>query len=166
MENTGHNAIPVTTARKNGDDISWALSSTWFEWENEDLATIHIQICGNMYINPSIKRILPERYFQNDEGISIKRVLTLSKTVKNTIEKARESVTIYGYHFFFSDRDPANTTGRTGSTHGARIVRIHAKKEEMKSIIKSYVFKITNLYYELPKKSMWYLSHTRFFIRW
>ena len=107
-----------------------------------------------MYINPSIKRTLTERYFQNDEGISIKSVLTLSKTVKSTIEKARESVTTNGYHFLFSERDPANTTGRTGSTHGARIVRTHARKEEMRSVIKSYVFKIRTLYYGFRKKSM------------
>ena len=51
---------------------------------------------------------------------------TFKRNVKRTIEKARENVTTYGYHFFFSLRLPTKITGRTGRTQGARIVRIPA----------------------------------------
>jgi hypothetical protein len=74
-------------------------------------------------------RIPPEVYFQNELGISIKSVETLSKRVKITIDTASENVTIYGYHHLFSVSDPARITGRTGRTHGARIVSIPAMNE-------------------------------------
>lgn len=51
------------------------------------------------------------------------------RTVKNTIERAREPVMIYGYHFPFSPIEPANITGKTGSTHGAKMVSIPAINE-------------------------------------
>ena len=77
----------------------------------------------------------PERYFQKLDGISMKSVDTLRRTVKSTTEIARESVTTYGYHFCFSERDPARTTGRTGRTHGASTVKIPAKNETRRRVI-------------------------------
>lgn len=73
--------------------------------------------------------MLPERYFQKEFGISINTVDALRNTVKSTIESANESVITYGYHHFFSMKDPARITGRTGRTQGARIVRIPAMNE-------------------------------------
>jgi hypothetical protein len=59
----------------------------------------------------------------------MRRVDALRRIVKRTIENASDAVTIYGYHFPFSPTDPARITGRTGSTHGARIVSTHAMNE-------------------------------------
>jgi hypothetical protein len=76
-----------------------------------------------------------ERYFQNDDGISINSVEAFSTIVKSTIESASESVTTYGYHLCFSVIDPARTTGSTGSTQGARIVSMPARNDEMRSAV-------------------------------
>ena len=43
----------------------------------------------------------PERYFQKSEDTPIKIVETLRRTVKRTIERAREKVIRYGNHLFF-----------------------------------------------------------------
>jgi hypothetical protein len=59
----------------------------------------------------------------------MRSVDALSRIVNSTIEKARDHVTIYGYHFHFSPTDPARMTGRTGRTHGARIVRTQAMND-------------------------------------
>ena len=59
----------------------------------------------------------------------MRSVDALSRIVNSTIERAREPVTIYGYHFHFSPTDPARMTGRTGRTHGARIVRTQAMND-------------------------------------
>ena len=86
-------------------------------------------------MSPSARRIPPETYFQKDEGISMKRVVTFRSTVKSTIESASESVTRYGYHFCFSVSDPARTMGRTGKTQGARMVSIPARNDAIKSVV-------------------------------
>jgi hypothetical protein len=80
-------------------------------------------------------RIPPERDFQKLCGISMKIVETFRTTVKSTIDNASENITRYGYHFCFSPSEPARTTGRTGSTHGARMVKIPAKNEAKKRVI-------------------------------
>lgn len=80
-------------------------------------------------------RIPPERYFQKLCGISIKIVETLRTTVKRTIETASENITRYGYHFCFSESEPARTTGSTGRTHGASMVKIPAKNEARRRVI-------------------------------
>ena len=59
----------------------------------------------------------------------MRSVDALSRIVNSTIERAREAVTIYGYHFHRSPTDPARITGRTGRTHGARIVRTQARND-------------------------------------
>jgi hypothetical protein len=96
-----------------------------------------------MYTNPRIIRIPHERIFQNDDGISIRRVDAFRITVKSTTESANESVTRYGYHHFFSVNEPARMTGSTGRTHGASIVKIPATNEAKKRviIITSYIRK-------------------------
>jgi hypothetical protein len=86
-------------------------------------------------MNQRNMRIPPERYFQKLCGTSMKRVDTFRRTVNSTTESASESVTIYGYHFFCSVRDPARMTGRTGRTHGASMVKIPAKNEAKKRVI-------------------------------
>lgn len=68
-------------------------------------------------------------YVQNVVGTQRKSVEALRSTVNRTIESARESVTTYEYHHFFSETDPARITGRTGNTQGARIVSIQAMKD-------------------------------------
>ncbi len=68
-------------------------------------------------------------YVQNVVGTQRKSVEALRSTVNRTIESARESVTTYEYHHFFSEIDPASMTGRTGKTHGASIVNTPAKKD-------------------------------------
>lgn len=77
--------------------------------------------------------IPPERYFQKDDGMSIKRVETFRMMVNSVIESASESVMIYGYHFPRSPTDPARMTGRTGSTQGASIVSAHARNDKSAS---------------------------------
>lgn len=59
----------------------------------------------------------------------MRSVDALSRIVNSTIERARDPVTIYGYHFHFSPTDPARITGRTGRTHGARMVRTQAMND-------------------------------------
>ncbi len=59
----------------------------------------------------------------------MRSVDALSRIVNSTIERARDPVTIYGYHFHFSPTDPARITGRTGRTHGARIVSTQAMND-------------------------------------
>ena len=59
----------------------------------------------------------------------MRRVDALRSIVNSTIERARDPVTIYGYHFHFSPTDPARITGRTGRTHGARMVRTQAMND-------------------------------------
>jgi hypothetical protein len=81
-------------------------------------------------------RITPERYFQKLCGISIKIVEAFKTTVNRIIDTASESITRYGYHFCFSPSEPARTTGRTGRTHGASMVKIPAKNEARRSVIK------------------------------
>jgi hypothetical protein len=77
----------------------------------------------------------------------MRSVEAFKRTVKNTIEKAREPVMIYGYHFHFSPIDPARITGKTGSTHGARIVSIPAINETNASenIDKNYFIYIESI---------------------
>lgn len=58
-----------------------------------------------------------------------------SNTVKSTTDTASESVTTYGYHFVLSHSDPARITGRTGRTHGARIVSIPARNAVIAKVI-------------------------------
>lgn len=74
-------------------------------------------------------RITPETYFQNSGGTLIRRVEAFKRIVNSTIDSANEAVTMYGYHFHFSHTDPARITGRTGRTHGARIVRTPAMND-------------------------------------
>jgi hypothetical protein len=62
-------------------------------------------------------------------------VVAFRMTVKRTMESASESVTRYGYHFCFSVTDPARTTGSTGRTQGARMVRTPARNDEMRSAV-------------------------------
>ena len=59
----------------------------------------------------------------------MRSVDALSRIVNSTIERARDPVMIYGYHFHFSPTDPARITGRTGRTHGARMVRTQAMND-------------------------------------
>ena len=80
-------------------------------------------------------RIPHESDFQKLDGMSMSAVVAFSMTVKSTIERASDAVTTYGYHHRFSVTDQARTTGRTGSTHGARIVSIPARREVMKSVV-------------------------------
>ena len=84
-------------------------------------------------MSPRSMSIPPERYFQKLCGISIKSVDTFRSTVNNTTEIASEKVTKYGYHFCFSQILPARTTGRTGRTQGASIVRTPARNDTKKS---------------------------------
>jgi hypothetical protein len=100
VENTGPNAIPVIIARRRGFPISWALSSELDERESQRRIPILVQTWGKIYISHKKIRIIPEKFFQKLGGISIKRVETFKSSVKRTIEKARENVTTYGYHFF------------------------------------------------------------------
>jgi len=94
----------------------------------------------------------PEIYFQKEFGILINTVDALSSTVKTTIDTASESVTIYGYHHFFSVSDPARITGRTGRTHGARMVRIPAMNEisTREVIVNKRRNRIHKIMYDMP----------------
>jgi hypothetical protein len=86
-----------------------------------------------------------ERYFQKDDGISINAVETLRITVKSTTESASENVTKYGYHFCFSEREPARITGSTGRTQGASTVKIPAKNETKRRVIEKRYYRIESL---------------------
>lgn len=80
-------------------------------------------------MSPSKNIIAHDTYVQTPEGIPRRRVDALRITVKSTIEIASENVTIYGYHLLFSPIDHARMSGKTGSTQGARMVRIPAMKD-------------------------------------
>jgi hypothetical protein len=84
-----------------------------------------------------------ERYFQKDDGISMNAVETLRITVKSTTESASENVTKYGYHFCFSEIEPARITGNTGRTQGASTVKIPAKNETRRRVIRKIIISYT-----------------------
>ena len=80
-------------------------------------------------------RIPPEKIFQKEDGISIRSVVALRATVNTTIEVASDRVIKSGRFQDFSPIDPARIIGSIGSTQGARIVSIPARKLKMRSVI-------------------------------
>ena len=80
-------------------------------------------------MSPRKNIIAHDTYVQTPEGIPRRRVDALRSAVKSTIEIASENVTMYGYHLLFSPIDHARMSGKTGSTQGARMVRIPAMKD-------------------------------------
>ncbi len=129
LENTGPRAAPVNMARR-FPESTFAVRPR-FSWNLEDpaLVVMRAQAWGNTYVSQRKRIIMLETYFQILGGIPRRMVDAFKRIVKSTIERARESVTINGYHLLFSPIDPASIKGSTGSTHGARIVRIPAIKE-------------------------------------
>ena len=62
----------------------------------------------------------------------IKIVLTFNRSVNKTTDAARESVIIKGRDLDLFVIEPPTITGKSGSTHGARIVRIPEMNETIR----------------------------------
>ena len=89
-------------------------------------------------MSPKKIRMVPEKYCQNDCGISIKYVEAFRRSVKTTTDTARDAVMTYGFHLErASAREPPTITGKSGSTHGASTVRIPATNEIKRNVIPS-----------------------------
>lgn len=102
------------------------------------LDKIFIYVTGNSNEKAKNKIIVPEKYFQKSCGMSINKVLNFSIRVKITIEAANDRVIIIGLFILFSSSDPPIIIGKSGKTHGAKIVSTPAIKDKgnkVKSII-------------------------------
>lgn len=107
--------------------------------ENPHFPTIHVQPCGNRIYEPEYKEDTSGKVFPRMMKDIYKNSTSLKECRKENNRKSEGKEATNGYHFLFSERDPARITGSTGSTHGARIVRIQARKEEMRSVINGII---------------------------
>lgn len=96
-------------------------------------------------MSPKNNIIPPDIHFQKSCGISINKVLTLSKKVKIIIDPPRESIMVNNLFLLTvgSDIEWPIITGKSGSMHGASTVRTPAINEINKNNI-TLVYKITN----------------------
>jgi hypothetical protein len=83
---------------------------------------------GNNKVNPYPKISHQEMRVMRFVSIATNCVDTLSNSVHATIEiKQLPMITRDSRRFFF-DKEPERITGSTGKTHGAKMVKIPAKK--------------------------------------
>jgi len=93
------------------------------------------QSCGKVRISPKPVRIAPEIYAQNEGGIVINAVDTLSRKVKTKIETAKEPMTIKGVSLLRAPALVPSTTGKSGKMHGAKTVKAPATKDSVRKVI-------------------------------
>jgi hypothetical protein len=97
---------------------------------NLNFADIFFHRFGNIVIIQSKINITQDKLLQKLWGTFIKTVVALSKIENTNIENQSEAIIIYG-HFLSSgfSIDPESIIGKSGKTHGAKIVKTHEKKE-------------------------------------
>lgn len=104
-------------------------------FSNPSFIEILFHKLGNRVIIQSQIISQPENIDQKVGGTCINSVDAFSKIENTTIEKAKEAIITNGHFLLFSSKLPARIIGKSGNTHGARIVSIHAKNDIISSII-------------------------------
>jgi hypothetical protein len=89
---------------------------------------------------PKIKIIPPDRMFQKPCGTSISNVDAFKISEKRIMLTAKDIVTITGFFRSFESAELPMITGKSGSTQGAKIVKIPAIKEDtIRAILIKYL---------------------------
>lgn len=157
LENTGHRAAPRA--------IGHPIHSLWFAdsrefWENLSMPVICInlvQTLGKMSVTEKSTRSHPAKYSQNDGSTSINIVDALRMIVKRNSETMREAMIIYGRFLLLPARLPQSMTGRSGSTQGAKTVRIHEKKD-MRIMVSMMRYGMLEYRFEIFLRITWPVS--------
>jgi len=91
---------------------------------------------GKIVIIQNNINITPENNFQTIGSTHIKIVEAFSKSENIIIDTTKDNIIMYGLDLLLeSSTDAHNITGKSGNTHGASIVRIHAKNEIINNVI-------------------------------
>jgi hypothetical protein len=93
------------------------------------LSMNHVHIVGTISVTENNIKSPPDTYSQKDGSTSMKTVDALSRRVKRRSDMMSDTIIIYGRFLLFPASPPPRITGKSGSTHGARTVRIPEKKE-------------------------------------
>ena len=81
-------------------------------------------------------KIPPENNFQTIGSTHIKTVEAFNKSENNIIENHKEAIIIYGLDLFSASLTLAHKiTGKSGKTHGARIVKTQARNDTINNVI-------------------------------
>lgn len=97
-------------------------------WSNGQ--DIFFHILGKRIIKPNNIIIPALSHFRYHWSTQNKIVVAFNKTENNIIENIKDPIIMYGlYLSWICSKLPDNIIGNKGSTHGARIVNIHAKNE-------------------------------------
>jgi hypothetical protein len=80
-------------------------------------------------VRPTKDTKAPDRIFQNELGIGRKRLVPFSRILKSRIDRPKDSATFKGLQGFFCPKLPPNIMGSKEKMHGAKTVKMPARKE-------------------------------------
>ena len=134
--NTGQSDIQINTLHNTHFFLADCHSFVLDFSDNHILVEKSFHKLGNIVINQNNIKIIQENNFHTIGSTHMNNVEALSRRENIIIDIQRDNIIIYGLNLsLVSDAEAHKIIGKSGNTHGARIVNTQARNDIINNVI-------------------------------